>query len=430
VTTFVAARPPAVVLGLGQNGLATVRALGRLGVPVVAIDSDLAQPGARTRYARKVQCADFANGGPGLVECLERVADELGTKPVLLPSGDINLSVVSDHRERLAERYRLSLPSREVLHTILDKKAFYRFAQERGLPIANTWFVAGPEEVRGLRGRVRYPVLIKPYQPTAAWRKAFDTRLFIANGDDQLVALYDRLFAVHHDLLVQEYIPGSDGDLCWGVTYLRRDGGPAAVWTGLKLRQYPRGFGTATLAESRWQPKVAATTLHTLRTLGHTGYGVVEFKRDARDGSLRITEVTGGRTWFPHGIVTSAGINLPYIWYCDVLGLPLPAPALDGRGFVEGLRWIHEERDLKTVWLYFLGRDGFGLREWLRSYRGRRTYAYAAWDDPGPILASAGRVVRTGMRRVRRLGRRSAGGPKGGRRPTNWFDLAVEARNG
>jgi len=365
-----------------------------------------------------------------LVECLERIGDELGTKAVLFPSGDINLSVVSEHRERLAQRFHISLPSREVLHTILDKKAFYRFAMEHDLPIARTWFVDDVDAVRRLRGLVRFPALIKPYQPTSAWRKAFDTRLFIANSDDDLIALYDRLFAVHQDLLLQEYIPGSDGDLCWGVTYLARDGSPAAVWTGLKLRQYPRGFGTATLAESRWQPEVAETTLHTLRTLGHRGYGVVEFKRDSRDRSLRITEVTGGRTWFPHGIVTRAGINLPHIWYCDVLGQPQPAARLDAQGFEQGLRWIHEERDLKTVWLYFLGRDGFGVRDWLRSYRGRRTYAYAAWDDPGPILMSIRRVLRTGMRRFTRNRKTPTGSTSKGERPTNWFDLAAEARNG
>ena len=83
----------------------------------------------------------------------------------------------------------------------------------------------------------------------AAWRKAFDTRLFIANSPAELVSLYARLAAVHPDLLVQEYIPGGDGDLCWGVTFLSRDGEPAALWTGRKLRQYPRGFGTATLIE-------------------------------------------------------------------------------------------------------------------------------------------------------------------------------------
>jgi predicted ATP-grasp superfamily ATP-dependent carboligase len=417
---------PAIVLGLGQNGLATVRALGRLGVPVIGLDSDLDQPGARTKYARKIQCPGFGSEGTALVECLVSLAGQLGRKAVLFPSGDINLTVVSEHRELLSEHFLLHLPPREVLRCILDKKAFYRFAQEHGLPIADTWFVDDPAHARGLAPTVRFPALIKPYQPNAAWRRAFDTRLFIANSPEELVSLYDRLYAVHPDLLVQEYIPGGDGDLCWGVTYLRRDGEVVAMWTGRKLRQYPRGFGTATLAESAWQPEVAAETLRALRALGHTGYGVVEFKRDARDGVLRITEVTGGRTWFPHGLVTRAGINLPYLWYCDLLDLPLPRAQVEN-AFEEGLRWIHEERDLKTVWLYFLGRDGFGVRDWLRSYRGRRTYAYAAWDDPGPIVAATGRVVRAGVARVRR---RFLGRPRSGTRPTSYLDLAPGARRG
>jgi UDP-N-acetylmuramoylalanine-D-glutamate ligase len=48
--------PPAVVLGLGQNGMATARALGRAGIPVIGIDSDLTQASARTRFATKVHC--------------------------------------------------------------------------------------------------------------------------------------------------------------------------------------------------------------------------------------------------------------------------------------------------------------------------------------------------------------------------------------
>jgi len=321
------ALPPAVVLGLGQNGLATIRALARMGVPVIGIDNDLEQPGAHTRYARKSHCPGFSTEGPELADHLMRLGADLGQKAVLFPSGDINLTVVSENRERLAAHFHIVLPSREVLRRILDKKVFYRFAQENDLPIADTWFVNDAADIRRLAGTVRYPSLIKPYQPNAAWRRAFDTRLFIANSAEQLVRLYDRLAAVHTDLLLQEYIPGGDGDLCWGVTYLTRDGEPVALWTGRKLRQYPRGFGTATLAESRWLPDVADETLRALRALGHTGYGVVEFKRDARDGVLRITEVTGGRTWFPHGLVTRSGPPLHL-----VLRRARPAAAAPGTG--------------------------------------------------------------------------------------------------
>jgi predicted ATP-grasp superfamily ATP-dependent carboligase len=213
-----------------------------------------------------------------------------------------------------------------------------------------------------------------------------------------LRSLYDLIYPVHRDLIIQEYMPGDDSQVCWGVTYLDAEQRPLAIWTGRKLRMYPRGFGTATLAESLRQPWVAEEAVRILKGVGHVGYGVVEFKRDRRDGNLKITEATGGRTWFPHGLVTRSGINLPHIWYRELLGKPVKLQT----EFEEGIKWIHEERDLKTVSLYFLPEKRLTPWTWLKSYRGKRTYAYAAWDDPGPILASLGRVLEAGRGRLRR----------------------------
>ena len=288
-----------------------------------------------------------------------------------------------------------------MLHRILDKKAFYtlrdgaRPARSRARGSSTT-----RREIERARavGRAIPRSSSRTSRPRPGGRPS--TRASSSpTRTTMLIALYDRLFAVHQDLLVQEYIPGERRRPLLGRHLPRarrraRGGvdGPQAPPVPARLRH----------RDARREPLAArgrrAETLHALRALGHRGYGVVEFKRDSRDGSLRITEVTGGRTWFPHGLVTRAGINLPHIWYCDVLGLPVPRAA-GWRQFEEGLRWIHEERDLKTVWLYFLGRDGFGVRDWLRSYRGRRTYAYAAWDDPGPDPhVDPARAAQPGMR--------------------------------
>jgi predicted ATP-grasp superfamily ATP-dependent carboligase len=417
--------PTAVVLGLGQNGLATARALGRLGVPVIGIDTDLTQPSARTRYCLKIRCDDFLSGGPGLVDTLEEVGRQLETKGVLFPSGDLNVSAVSEHRERLEPYFHCALPPKEVLRLFLNKKAFYRFAMAHGFPIPPTYFSEEIGNVRSVAREIAYPCLIKPFQPNATWRRTFDTRLFLADSPETLVALYDCIYPVHQDLIIQEYMPGPDSELYWGVTYLDDRGEPLAVWTGRKLRMYPRGFGTATLAESRWEPWVAREAVKILQTMGHRGYGVVEFKRDRRDGRFRITEATGGRTWFPHGLVTRSGINLPYIMYRHLLGQPVePATA-----FEEGIKWIHEERDLKTVSLYFLPEKKLTYWSWLRSYRGKRTYAYAAWDDPWVILAALGRIAQAGLRRLRR--RLLAANPErvrnAGKKPKHIEDLLLSA---
>lgn len=418
-------KPPAIVLGLGQNGLATARALGRSGVPVIGIDTDLSQPGARTRYCTKIYCRDFLTGGPGLLETLIELAQQSGTKGVLFPSGDLNVSVVSENREQLDPYYHYALPPKDVIRLFLNKKSFYQFALANGFTIPRTYFSEQDADIRRIAAEIAYPCLIKPFQPDAIWRQTFDTRLFLADSPAMLISLFECIYPVHQDLVIQEYMPGPDSELYWGVSYLDEHGEPLAVWTGRKLRMYPRGFGTATLAESRREPWVAKEAVEILQRMGHRGYGVVEFKRDGRDGQFKITEATGGRTWFPHGLVTRSGINLPSIMYRHLTGEHVEPTVT----FEEGIKWIHEERDLKTVSLYFLPEGKLTMWSWLRSYGGKRTYAYAAWDDPRVLLTAMGRVARAGVRRLKR--RLSSPEPERarnrGKKPQHIEDLLLSA---
>jgi D-aspartate ligase len=377
---------PGVVLGLGQNGLATVRALARQGIPVIGVDANLKQPTAHTRLCRKVTCADFR--GEGLLQCLLDLGRTLPAKGVLFPSGDISLELVSERREALSAYFDCVLPEKEVMRLILNKKAFYHFARQKGFLIPDTYFPRDEHEVAELSRGIRFPCILKPFQPDAAWRRKFpDVKLFEASSPQELLRQYRALSRLHPEFLIQEVIPGPDSSLAFSLTFF--DGQRAlGMFTGRKLRQFPPFYGTSCLAESRWDPWVAEETIRLLRVLRYQGYGSVEFKWDPRDTCFKIIELTP-RTWFPHGLSTACGVNLPYIMYRHVLGLPVEEP----RGFVGGLKWVHEERDLQSA-LRMWRRGRLSAREWLSSYRGRRTYALAAWDDPGPILVALTRLLR------------------------------------
>src|SRR5262245_47983780 len=104
----------AVVLGLRENGLGMVRALGREGVPVVAIDEKRHPVYARTRYARLVLCDDFH--GTGLIDTLGRLGAELGPGGgVLVPTMDQNVTLLSRHRDRIPGSFRHSLPDAGIV---------------------------------------------------------------------------------------------------------------------------------------------------------------------------------------------------------------------------------------------------------------------------------------------------------------------------
>jgi D-aspartate ligase len=393
----------AVVLGLGQNGLATVRALARQGVPVIGVDANLKQPTAHTRLCRKVVCADFR--GEGLLRCLLDLGRMLPAKGVLFPSGDISLDLVSERREVLGNYFEILLPQKEVMRLVLNKKAFYHFARQNGFLIPNTYFPRDEPEVAELSRDVRYPCILKPFQPDAAWRRKFpDVKVFEVSSAQELLSHYRMLSQLHPEFLIQEVIPGPDSALAFSLTFF--DGQRAlGMFTGRKLRQFPPFYGTSCLAESRWYPWVAEETLRLLRTLGFQGYGSVEFKWDPRDECFKIIELTP-RTWFPHGLSTACGMNLPYLMYRYVLDLPVEPQ----QGFVEGVKWIHEERDILSA-LRMWRQGELGLHDWLASYQGRRTYALAAWDDPGPIRAAMFRLCKRPLSFLRPRKKPTAGVP-------------------
>lgn len=377
---------PAIVLGLGQNGLASVRALARQGVPVIGIDGNMRQPTAQTRLCRKILCSDFR--GPGLLQTLLDLGRTLPTKGVLIPSGDISLELISEHREVLREFFAFSVPEKELLKLIINKKDFYQFAALRGFTIPQTYFPENEADVESLSHEMHYPCILKPFQPSAAWRKRFpDVKLFEAASASELRQTYCELRQVHPDFLVQEIIPGPDRALAFSLTYF--NGKKAlGMFTGRKLRQFPPFYGTSCLAESLWNPWIAEETLRLLEALNYRGYASLELKWDYREERFKIIELTP-RTWFPHGISTACGINLPYLMYCDLLGLPTEEP----HDFIEGVKWIHEERDIISA--FRMWRQGnLTAKEWVTSYRGPRTYALTAWDDPGPIIAATKRLLR------------------------------------
>jgi predicted ATP-grasp superfamily ATP-dependent carboligase len=389
---------PAIVLGLGVNGLGTARALGRRGVRVIALTNGRRTPPTYTRFAERMTCPGLENDPEALITFLCELGRRLPAKGVIFPSGDYNLEAVSEHREALEPYYHLPIAAKETIRLILSKGLFYRFAQERGLPIAPTFFPVDGADIRRIAGVIRYPCLMKPSIATSEWRRR-GLKLLLAHDAAELERHYAMAAEIQSDLVVQEITPGPDRALEFSLTYLNRAGTPLAMFTGRKVRQWIPQFGISSMAESEWLPEVDRITRETLARLQYTGYGSIEFKRDPRDNTLVMTEVTG-RTWYPHALSQYCGINLPYLAWCDLTGHPLPA--LPER-FEEGVKWIDEVGDWKSA-AHYRRAGELTLGSWLGSYRGRRHWAICTADDPMPGLALGAHLAKEGVKNVLRAG--------------------------
>src|SRR5690348_1188918 len=131
-------RSPAVVVGLGVNGLGTLRALAAAGISSYAITSGTGEPAERCRYGEKIVCRAMNTDPGALIDCLLQLRERLERPAVLFPSGDLSLELISNAREQLGDAYLLPFPEKRLVDLILNKTQFYRFAADAGIDIPAT----------------------------------------------------------------------------------------------------------------------------------------------------------------------------------------------------------------------------------------------------------------------------------------------------
>src|SRR5947209_4848878 len=105
--------PPAVVLGMSETGLSTLRLLGRLGVACYALDAIEPLPAFWSRYCRRgVRLAEDADDEQ-VLQALRDLARALPERAVLVPTSDRMVQLVSRARVELERLFLLLLPAGE-----------------------------------------------------------------------------------------------------------------------------------------------------------------------------------------------------------------------------------------------------------------------------------------------------------------------------
>jgi D-aspartate ligase len=323
-----AGRPAAVVVDVAWvSGLAAIRSLGRAGVPVLGLDHRPSALGFRSRYAVPLLCPDPQNEDE-LVAFLARLGEELEGPVPVFATHDEPLNAIARHSDELGEVFRYPFPRWEVLSRIQSKRAQYEAAESVGVAVPGTRAPGSAAEARTTADELGYPVLVKP-SSTEGFKRRFQRQAFRCETGDEVEGAYAD--AEEYEPLVQEVIPGGDDSLFTLGSYLARDGEPLGLFCGRKLRQTPPGgIGTCRVGEAVWDEEVVDRGLTLLRALGHTGLSQVEFKRDARDGSLRLMEVNP-RLWQWHGLAAACGVDLPRIAYEDLTGHRPEPISMNGR---------------------------------------------------------------------------------------------------
>jgi predicted ATP-grasp superfamily ATP-dependent carboligase len=196
-------------------------------------------------------------------------------------------------------------------------------------------------------------------------------------------------------MLVQEYVPGPASSHYFIDGFVRADGRVAAQLARRRLRMFPRDFGNSTYHVTVPLDEVGAAPGHLERLLAETGFRGIfsaEFKRDDRDGELKILEVNVRPWWYVHFAAT-CGVNVCELAHREARGLTVEP--VDG--YRTGERCVLIGADLRA-YLDQRRENGVGLLTWLSSWLGATGVVFSS-RDPLPALLHLKQV---GGRRLRR----------------------------
>jgi predicted ATP-grasp superfamily ATP-dependent carboligase len=383
-------KPHAVVVGLDTlNGIQSVRILSRHKIPIIAIAKDPAHHGCRTRLCERIIYTNTT--GPELVQTLVELGPELKEKAVLYPCADMNVLMISRHRQELEPWYHIILPAPEVIETLMNKLNFYAFAQENGFPIPQTRYLNSQEDADRAAAELTFPCVLKPpMSANPAWEQNSKLKAYKLTSPSELVEFFARSKAWAKDLIVQEWVEGPDANLYSCNCFFNARFEPVVTFVARKLRQWPPVTGESCLGEECRDDEVLNLTLSLFRRAQLRGLGYVEIKRSSRSGKYFIIEPNIGRPTGRSPIAEAGGVELLYCMYCDALGWPLPEQREQQ---YKGVKWIDLRRDVQSA-LYHLREGDLTFSGWWQSLRGKKAHALFAWNDPGPFFGDLVRAIR------------------------------------
>ncbi|WP_235883649.1 carboxylate--amine ligase [Saccharopolyspora elongata] len=377
---------PAVVFKLDPNvlhhgGLGVIRSLGRVGVPVYAVQEDSLAPAAHSRYLRGrwLWSPDPADTDE-LLTGLAELADRIGRPSVLIPTDDAGAIFLAEHGDPLRPYFHFAQPPRDLPRRLAGKYSMYELCRQLDVPCAAACLVGSWDEAQDFAARVGYPLVAKLAEPWVTTKGKVRSTTIVGDAEE-LAALYERCGkAAVGGLMLQEFIPGGPGDDWFFHGYCDAAAVCLPAFTGVKERSYPAHAGLTSLGACAENEELQGEATKLLERLAFNGIVDLDFRWDARDRRYKLLDFNPRLGAQFRLFRDSAGMDVALASYLDLSGQRIPA----GRQPV-GRRFLVENYDPIAAVRYWR-RGELGLRSWASSVRGVDETAWFARDDLLPFL--------------------------------------------
>lgn len=368
----------AIIIEGHVQGLSNVRSLGELGIPVYVIDKDI--PLAKfSRYCQKYfRCQSYSDDE--LIKLLISIAqNEHLENWLLLPSNDHIVENIVHHKSELDPYYKYIGPDLYTLNIITNKLNLVKFADSHGVPVPHTCSVANIDIARTFS----YPLLVKGAKGLSFY-KTTHQKAIQANSFDELYQITQSFKddIAPNEIMIQELIPNDKEDRVVSFTCFAIDGEIKTHWSGVKIREHPIKYGTATCAMSVDIPEVLDNARALINSLRYTGVCEIELLKDNRDNQYKLIEINP-RTWLWVGLAKACGIDYAkslFYYASDI-------PQNNNSEYEIGKIWVNSMTDI-VFSIKALLKKQITFSDYFSTIKRNRVHAIWSWSDilPGTIF--------------------------------------------
>ena len=389
--------PVMVLTHDGANPLGIARSLGRHGVPVYVLTPDRNTSVAWSRYVKKVLPLPSLKNPVELQERLESFLHEVGTqsnKPILIVTNESHYLDLEPIKEFVEEHFNLVNPLENVIPLTIKNNQF-PLAAQAGLRVMETVIARNTDDVDHLEHKLSFPVLVRPASNNLRGEFKEKAALY-----EDINALREHISPLLNndgrtELIVQEYIPGTDRDVMFFMASCDELGEPRLWLVGRKVRQNPPGRGVMAsgVVDPVPDPVFIEKSKELCRLFGLRGFIGIECKQHAVTKEYVYIESSFRPEGF-NSICLAAGVDL--VWDSYLLELGKPCGAVRPDTFRGSWRYGELERGTMNILRQQGDPDWWKV---LLPLPRPVAYAFFTWDDPLPFFHSISTLV---QRRIKR----------------------------
>ncbi len=285
-----------------KSALTCMRSLAKKGHRISLLSSKSHSPTLYSKFCKeKIICPDEKYKKDYMSFLNELIKDR--KYDFLIPISDLSVEYCSEDRDEILKHVKMLLPSKNGVIIARSKDQTYRFAQNNGIPIPDTYFPQSWQDIEHIANVISFPCVVKESNKCAG-----DGNKYI-DSMDKLFTSFKNYENLQNWPMVQEFIKGK----CYSVTAVCRDGKILDFFMYELVRQYPDTGGMTVYARSYYNTVAFEFLSKLIEKLSWTGAIDVDFfiTKDKGFKLLEINPRFGGTTQFAY----SCGVDLPLKYF-------------------------------------------------------------------------------------------------------------------